>query len=95
VGDGAGDLRVQPGRRAGAALRPDGRRGWRAHFGRSGSRPCGQTLNGYTATLNLKPMAGLLVRPEVRYDFSSELVFDGHDDQWTPPSLRGVYWIRP
>jgi len=44
----------------------------------------GQTLNSYTATLNLKPMTGLLLRPEVRYDLSSEAAaFDGHDDQWT------------
>lgn len=51
-----------------------------------------QMLNSYTATLNLKPMPGLLVRPEVRYDRSSESVFDGHSDQWTLGlSAGGVY----
>jgi hypothetical protein len=43
----------------------------------------GQIVSGVAATLNLKPMPGLLLRPEVRYDHSSQLVFDGHRDQVT------------
>jgi hypothetical protein len=43
----------------------------------------GQIVSGVAGTLNLKPLDGLLVRPEVRYDHSTAAVFDGHADQWT------------
>jgi hypothetical protein len=42
-----------------------------------------QKLGSLTATLNLRPVTGLIVRPEVRYDHSDQLAFDGHDDQVT------------
>jgi len=37
----------------------------------------GQTLTSLTATLNIKPYANLQIRPELRWDYSSEDLF-GH-----------------
>lgn len=42
-----------------------------------------QQLSSLTATLHLRPVAGILVRPEIRYDHSDRSAFDGHDDQLT------------
>lgn len=43
----------------------------------------GQTLSGIAATLVIRAMPGVLIRPELRADQSNEPVFDGEDDQWT------------
>jgi len=40
-----------------------------------------QQLSSLTATLNLRPVAGILVRPEIRYDHSDQAAFDGHHEQ--------------
>jgi hypothetical protein len=42
-----------------------------------------QRLSSLTATLNLRPATGILVRPEIRYDHSDQTAFDGHGDQMT------------
>ena len=42
-----------------------------------------QKLGSLTATLNVHPVPGFLVRPEVRYDHSDQAVFDGHREQMT------------
>ena len=49
-------------------------------------------LFSLTATLNIKPIASLQVRPEVRYDHSAAPdAFDGKDDQVT--ALIGVAYL--
>jgi hypothetical protein len=43
----------------------------------------GQTLTSATATVLLRRIPDLLIRPELRYDRSTLDVFDGHREQWT------------
>ncbi len=51
----------------------------------------GQDLWSLTLTLNYKPVEGLRIAPEVRYDHSSlNNAFDGHRDQ-VLTSIAAVY----
>jgi hypothetical protein len=44
----------------------------------------GQELTSVTLTVNFKPIEGLRLAPELRWDHSSvETAFDGHGDQVT------------
>jgi len=43
----------------------------------------GHDLTSLTATLNIRSWPSALIRPEVRYDHSSLLAFDGADHQFT------------
>ena len=51
----------------------------------------GQELYSLTLTVNIKPVAGLKLAPELRWDHSTlDTAFDGHDHQVTL-GLGAVY----
>jgi hypothetical protein len=50
-------------------------------FGGPVTNPGNNNMTSFTGTINWTPWKGLQIRPEVRYDMSSEEVFNGHKGQ--------------